>query len=483
MLNTPIGRAQQQEHRSASIQRNDSLAPSLSDRREANTRKGNSSAARKREKDRRVQRAKQLIIDYDNGWQPANKDTSGCTLYLDEYRQLLRDAKNDSDLNALLKDDIRYDYTVNNRGRGNKRANQFEIRMPTKIHEWLSHEIDRSIKKLLCDIENGTACCSASDCSVPYCTDEITKTIAKNLVPEGTATVRSSVRKESERKHPDLSYGYYEHNMKLGEWNDGEASDHELSNEESNESELNNGKPKSPGLVVEVGWSQSRSKLQKKCEWYIEKSNGGTRTVVGVDLSEIYECYPKPKTRLEDRKKAVEKDVRTMVLATKKKKALGKIYVWRANMDICPGKATAVLTDTKIFRDENGKPTDGEALKLYLHDFISERILKEVGLPHILAANVDSKDLCRRFITAVIEQIPHDSLDEEEEEAKKMEKERNKQQEGGQRTAVLESEGEGGTHTANAAVDPPQASPRSPRIFSSSLFDSLLRSGKRRART
>ncbi|KAI0439267.1 hypothetical protein F4803DRAFT_52881 [Xylaria telfairii] len=452
ILNTPIDRGQQEGHRSASIQRNDSLAPSLPSRREASTRKGSSGASKKREKDRKVQKAKQLIIDYDNDWRPANKDIFGCTLYLDEYRQLLQDAKDDSDLNPLLRDGIRYDYTLNNRGRGNKRANQFEIRMPTKIHEWLSDEIDTPIKELLSNIKRGRASCRESDCSTPFCTDKNTKTIAERLYSHRSTTVRSSVEEESDKKDPDLSYGYYEDDlnlddMNLGGWDNGEASDHELSNEESNENKINNDKPtfnelKFPGLVVEVGWSQSRSKLQKKCEWYIEKSKGETRTVVGVDLSEIYACYPKPKTRLENRRKAIEKDLRTMALATKKKMALGIIYVWRADMDICPGKATAVLTDTKIFRDENGKATDGEALKLCLRDFIPERILKEVGLPHSLTVVIDSKELCRRFRMAVSEQIPEDRSAEEREEAKKGEQERNKRQEGEQRTAVQEGEGE-----------------------------------------
>ena len=371
ILNTPIDRAQQKGHRSASIQRNDSLAPSLPDRREASARKGTSAAPKKREKNRRVERVKQLIIDYDKGRRPANQDISSCTLYLDEYRQLLQEAEDDVDLNAALTEGIRYeddaltsvsrqliiflsyDYTVNNRGRGNKRANQFEIRMPTRIHEWLSDEIDSPIKELLGNIKKRTAYCGASDCSDLCCTDKTTEFIANNLYAHRSTTVNSSVEAESDKKDPDLSYGYYEGNPNQDEWNYGELSDDEPSNEESSEDESNNGKPsfnklKFPGLVVEVGWSQSQSKLQKKCEWYIEKSNGETRTVVGVDLSELYECYPKRKTRLKNYSKAVEKDLRKMALATKEKKALGKIYVWRANMDICPKRATAILTDTKV---------------------------------------------------------------------------------------------------------------------------------------
>lgn len=109
--------------------------------------------------------------------------------------------------------------------------------------------------------------------------------------------------------------------------------------------------------------------------------------------------------------------------------------------------------------------------------------MEEVGLPHNLTVEIDSKDLCRRFSMALREQIPQDRAAEEAEEAREREKERNKQQRRERRTTVQEGAGEEGTHTLNSAVEPPQASPRSQRTFGSGVLYGLLRSGKIRTRT
>ncbi len=76
---------------------------------------------------------------------------------------------------------------------------------------------------------------------------------------------------------------------------------------------------------------------------YIETSSRETGTVVGSDLSELYGCYPKPKTRCNNPRKALKKDLNKVADATKEKTALGKIYGVRRL--ICTGKAIAIRDD------------------------------------------------------------------------------------------------------------------------------------------
>jgi hypothetical protein len=62
----------------------------------------------------------------------------------------------------------------------------------------------------------------------------------------------------SQRKDPDLSYKFLQEGCKF------------------------------PGLVIEVAWSQRKLDLERLAKRYIEGSNGDIRTVVGVNLNDIY---------------------------------------------------------------------------------------------------------------------------------------------------------------------------------------------------
>lgn len=195
--------------------------------------------------------------------------------------------------------------------------------MPTKFHQYLSEGINTAIivrKKL---VRTGKAECGVGECRGRYCKDPHTKEIARGLNGQGRDTVKSSAEAESDKKDPDLSYKY----------------DYPRS--------------KFPGLVVEVGWSQKSSDLHKKCKWYIEKNRGEIRTVIGVDLSDLYECYPKRKTQPDgpsddEEHKATEEDKAKMADATAKRKALGKIFVWRANIESGTGNVIAVPDAPKV---------------------------------------------------------------------------------------------------------------------------------------
>ncbi|KAI3341790.1 hypothetical protein F4824DRAFT_513593 [Ustulina deusta] len=343
---------------------------------------GSSNAQKKRKKNRRVERAKQLIRDYGNGERPANREVLSRTLYLGEYRQLLQEIGDDSTLNNTFENELRYDYTADNRGKNNRRSKQFVVRMPTAFHERLSDEIDEAIKGWKIAIREGRAQCGTGMCSGQYCTHGRTKEIAKNLKGHRSEPLNNSELEESDKKDPDLSY-------ELEEW---------------------------PGLVVEIGSSQKSFDLRKKCEWYIEKSNGEVRTVIG------------PKTLphgpgKRQKSKAAKEDIAKMVDATKKNKALGKIFLWRAEIDSGTNQATAVLYEDRplIFRDENGKPAGEVAFRLSLEDFISARLLEKIGASHNPELAIMSESLCNRLESALEAQIPKDRDREKKKEGGKKE--------------------------------------------------------------
>ncbi|KAI1734003.1 hypothetical protein F4680DRAFT_439719 [Xylaria scruposa] len=395
-----------------------SLAPK---KRAADAQKGSSDVEEKRKKNRRVEEVKKLVRDHDAGRRLANQDVSCRTLYLGEYRQLLADVERDGDLKTIFETDLRYDYTADNRGKNNKRLNQFVVRMPTAFHELLSESIDDFIKEWRFGLKAKKAQCTAKLCSGPKCADCINLQIAQRLKGYRSTSVANSDLAEADKKDPDLSYKYEE----------------------------KKDKPRYPGLVVEVGWSQRSDDLEKKCKWYIEKSNGETRTVIGVDLNDLYLCYPKPKTKPhgpseDENTQAIDKDVADMATNVKKKKALGKIYVWRAEVHSGTHRAKAILDNDcpKIFRDENGEAVGEEILRdengeklgevafhLSLEDFMSAKVSEQVGASRNPVLAVVSNELCERFDTALRDQIQRDRKQEEADAKKKDEEQRRRTEE------------------------------------------------------
>lgn len=421
-MNMPIAGIQQQENSPAAIQNSDSMAHFLPSRGAASARKGSSDVQR-RKKNRRVERAKQLIRDYGNGERIANGELASCTLYVGEYRQLLEEISDDDTLSIIFSSDLRYDYTADNRGKNQKRSKQFAVRMPTSFHERISDEIDEAIKDWKSDIAKGRAQCGTGICSGQYCTDKHTREIAKNLKGHRSESLNNSEKKESDKKDPDLSYELEGYNTDDDELDDDESDDNELDDDDSDTDELS-----WPGIVVEVGWAQSSSALHKKCEWYIKNSKGKTRTVIGVDLHDLYQCYPKPKTEPRGTSKrqkirATKTDIAKMTDATKKKKALGKIFLWRAETD-SNNQVKAVLDEKPyIFRDENGEAAGEVAFRLCLEDFIPAKVSERIGASHNPELAIMAQPLCDRFDTALRAQIPRDRDRElKEKEKKKKEK-------------------------------------------------------------
>ncbi|KAI0976530.1 hypothetical protein F4678DRAFT_413675 [Xylaria arbuscula] len=64
-----------------------------------------------------------------------------------------------------------------------------------------------------------------------------------------------------------------------------------------------------PGLVVEIAWSEPVSSLLESAEAFIKETRGGVRTVVGINLNEVYEARKVNET------------------------GDAKIFIWRAKFD------------------------------------------------------------------------------------------------------------------------------------------------------
>ncbi|KAF2967610.1 hypothetical protein GQX73_g6008 [Xylaria multiplex] len=383
-------------------------------------------------KNRRVERAKQLIRNYGRGEWPPNQDASSCTLYLGEYRQLLQELNGGDMLNGRFGHGLRYDYTADNRGKDRKRRKQFVVRIPTAFHLFLPKTIEETIVQWIIAIREGRAQCGTGACP-QNCVHNRTQEVAKYLMPYyNGAPIRISALAESDKKHPSLSYMLEDREIEdNGLDSDDSDSDDSDSNDlgnnnldnnnlDGNNSDNNNpgsddsggGGLRFPGLVLEVGWSQTSFALRRKCEWYIRNSNGEVRTVIGIDLHDLYQCYPKSKTQpngpgeLADIQ-ATNEDICKMAKAVKEKKATGKIFIWRAEIDSCTNRAKAVLRENSphVFLDEDLKPVGEIAFLLCLEDFISVRVLKKIGATHNPQVAIGSKLLHACFKSAVVCQV------------------------------------------------------------------------------
>ncbi len=110
ILSTPTTLDQsRRQHIHESSQRNDSLA-SLVDDRAAGARESSSDMRNRKQKKKtssRVENAKNLIRAYDRGHRLIGQELSRRTLYLNEYRQLLDEIKDDTELLTIYDHKLR----------------------------------------------------------------------------------------------------------------------------------------------------------------------------------------------------------------------------------------------------------------------------------------------------------------------------------------------------------------------------------------
>ncbi|GAP83887.2 hypothetical protein SAMD00023353_0503060 [Rosellinia necatrix] len=220
------------------------------------------------------------------------------------FREELRKAENRELLDYVDGGPLRFDYT-RRPCQGDK---QFVIHLPSAFHEGMAGRVSDRIVRWLGDINNGKLC------RVESCKEE-TMRIAGAINSTLATRVKYSEPRDDQLE-PDLSFMHEDSLV--------------------------------AGLVVEVAWSQSNLKLPDRAKRYIEGTSGEIRTVVGLNMNDIY---------------------------------LGRrhatLSVWKAEKDQNKWRATSV--ENKEFLNRDGEPINGYDLLLSLKDFICAEQAGEFG--------------------------------------------------------------------------------------------------------
>ncbi|KAI0460574.1 hypothetical protein F5B21DRAFT_452332, partial [Xylaria acuta] len=271
----------------------------------------------------RVDRLVGLIRDIDKGV-PQEGDPEVITKKIlpGDYRVLLDRLDGcDNDIFGYFHEKLRYEYRPSLAGR-----TQFSIRMNSPFHEGMISDINTCVDRWLGRIvENSRG-------------EYATRTIetAGKIKSKGGRVV--SLGEKNLRA--DCSYWYV-------------LSGHTRL-----------------GMVMEVAWSQPTKKLRKKATEFIQESEGGIRTVVGLDFSGTYEVWDKVKDQWD----------RTGI----PQRGPSKVFVWRAVFDRRTGNAVfdddgqpKITESVHIFSNESGEPDLNERVCLKLEDMIPERAIRE----------------------------------------------------------------------------------------------------------
>ena len=125
--------------------------------------------------------------------------------------------------------------------------------MPSVFHESVAAGINTDITDWFKDVREGRA-----EYNGRVCSDKKTMDTAGQMRAKLATTVKLTKGDASDKRDPDLSF------------------------------RIQHPSCRSPGLVVEVAWSQRGLKLPRLAERYITETNGNIRTVIGLNLNDIY---------------------------------------------------------------------------------------------------------------------------------------------------------------------------------------------------
>ncbi|KAI1355136.1 hypothetical protein F5Y01DRAFT_270902 [Xylaria sp. FL0043] len=242
-----------------------------------------------------------------------------------QYGQLLRaiEESDDEEFRSYFIDKLRFDYS--------RHKKQFEIRMPTLMHEVTGDHIMHKVSLWRKALESST--------------DPQIANAAKTIMPSGSADVEFPFpRGVADSKSPDRSFAHKRCACKP-------PCDH-------------------PTLVIEIGWSQEMKELQEKAKTYICRSKGQIRTVVGIYMRKAYRAEVKNESRLYKAYMAGEVNEDYSYPDDERNETGGaSIIVWRARVHR-DGTVAAVRVQDEEFRDENGRAIGSVSLRLPLRDFI-----------------------------------------------------------------------------------------------------------------
>ncbi|KAI1477518.1 hypothetical protein F4774DRAFT_427158 [Daldinia eschscholtzii] len=237
-----------------------------------------------------------------------------------EYRSLCKliSESTDKKFRDYFNQQLRYDY-----GRYEK-DEQFVIRMPSPYHDCMAGSINTHITDWLKDVREKQSLYKGK-----ICKDQETIDVAKKI--KATLGSRVNLSRDTgdpagDKKYPDLSFRFKDPET-IG-----------------------------PGLVVEVAWSQRDLNLPRIARNYIEKTNGRVRTVIGIQLYDIY-----------------------------KSRRIGGLYtgtatfsIWKAEYHSSGNVVSNCTVQDQAFRDADGNPNPGGTIHLSLRDFIYEKTAEKI---------------------------------------------------------------------------------------------------------
>ncbi|KAI0410470.1 hypothetical protein F5X98DRAFT_385566 [Xylaria grammica] len=142
-------------------------------------------------------------------------------------------------------------------------------------------------------------------------------------------------------------------------------------------------------MVIEVAWSQSKLQLPDRARRYIEGTEGAIRTVIGLNMNDIYGGGRQ-----------------------------ATFSFWRGERDGDQWKRTTVV-DNMEFIDSNGQAVDECMLSLSLRDFICSEEATEFGDFEDVALKITSKTLYEFYVQAFKAQIADEATEKIEEVQKK----------------------------------------------------------------
>ncbi|KAH8752773.1 hypothetical protein F5883DRAFT_575832 [Diaporthe sp. PMI_573] len=217
----------------------------------------------------------------------------------------------DSDLLEYIDRYLRFEYLRD--PLGNDR--QFVIRMPSAFHETMAWGFGDIIRTWLDDITRGEHLKSTVKK-----TRDWTMKVASNI--ESTGATRIRLQELGNSMEPDASYKHKICSI--------------------------------PDLLVEVSWSQRGKMLPRRAKRLIEEMDGRVRTVIGLDMSDIYKGGRK-----------------------------ATFSVWKAKSELNDSREEKWTVHTVInnqeFINERGEPVEGCELGLSLKDFICQHTQRNWG--------------------------------------------------------------------------------------------------------
>ncbi|KAI1423228.1 hypothetical protein F5Y12DRAFT_758700 [Xylaria sp. FL1777] len=219
-----------------------------------------------------------------------------------EYRQLLRILQNpkESTLRNCFQTKLRYEYLPS--------KCLFIIHMITPLHEHVTRRLDTLVINWLDSLETNRKS-----------SKEVVEA-ARSMVMQGAANVPLS---GISNRQPDNSYRHK--------------------------------KCKFPGLVVKVAWGEPLPDLQESAKAFITESRGAVRTVVGINLTEIYEARKKGQS------------------------GNAVFFVWKAKFNSSGRYSGIEKGEDRVFQNRAGRTVTSTVLELSFEDFLCKRLANKIG--------------------------------------------------------------------------------------------------------